>query len=107
DLEPFTVKTPHGQPRALGTKFGLEVTPQLTSCWVENGKVALNADASEVCDAGHMALLDKSGVRRADKLPAREWLQTLQTQAESDHGIGQLIANADHSTEHVALEVKS
>ena len=117
DLDAFTVGTQHGQARAMGTRFALDVHPDhgqnadgLTLCRVEDGVVALSREhANETLDiaAGKAAVMTASKLEASDKMAGTEWLKVLELEANSDHGIGQLVANADKANMQMPLEIKS
>ena len=117
DLAAFTVQTPQGQATALGTKFVLSVSGMLektgadgnTLCWVDNGKVALssrNAATREI-GAGQSGVVRHDGVGPGQERLSQDWLEALNAELASDHGIGQLVAQAEKTAEKMPLEVKS
>lgn len=112
DLPAFSVNTPRGEAKALGTAFGLDAgggAASSTLCWVEEGKVAVAARGQKAVEisAGASALMERDTVRMSDVRYSKDWLAALERVAANDHGIGQLIAKAEKANEHLPLEVKS
>jgi tetratricopeptide (TPR) repeat protein len=106
----FTVDAPGGRVRTSAARFVVQAPTGAAAarCWVDEGQASLLAAGSELrLKAGQAGVLASPPAELAAAGLERAWLAALDAAAESEHGLGELLARAARDGRAEPLEIRS